>query len=110
MRVTVRHLWACEPELDRWVESLPGSEPDRRDLARTHLEQVHQWMRDNNGVPPGAIRVPGISPMSYWWEFFPGWWMRFVVRDRRRLWWTVAREVVVLAIQDDPPSPVNFAR
>ena len=75
-----------------------------------------RWMFD---APPAiataialimrAVQVPGVAPAAYWWEFFPGWWMRFAVRDRRRLLWTVAREVIILGIQDDPPSPANFA-
>ena len=72
MRVVVRHLWSCEPELDRWVESLPGNDPERRALARMHLELLDQRMIDFVGVPPGAEEVPGLSPRVYWWESFPG--------------------------------------
>jgi hypothetical protein len=72
MRVAVRYLWSTEPELDRWVESLPGAEPERRALARIHLQIVDQWVIDHGGIPPGARRVSRLSPPVYWWEFFPG--------------------------------------
>jgi hypothetical protein len=90
------------------VESLPGSDPDRRALARMHLELVHQWMEDNGGVPPGAIRLPGLSPPVYWWAFFPGWWMRLAVRDRRRWLRAPVREVLILGVQDEPPEGLSL--
>src|SRR5262249_52515940 len=109
VRIRIRTLWSCEPELDRWVESLPGTDPERRELARTHLELVYRWMEDNGGVPPGAIRIPRLSPPAYWWNFIPGWWMRFAVRDRRRWLRTTVREVLILGVQDEPPGGLSFA-
>jgi hypothetical protein len=109
MQVTVRYLRSCEPELDRWMDSLPGNDPERRALARMHLALVDQWMIDHDGVPPDAERVPRLSPPVYWWEFFPGWWMRIAVRDRRRWFRRVGRDVVVLGLQDEPPGGPSLA-
>jgi hypothetical protein len=109
MRVSIRTVRSSEPELDRWVDSLPGTEPERRAFARLHLEIVYRWIVEHDGHPPGAIRVTGIAPPVYWWQFFPGWWMRIAIRDHRRWFRTVRRDIVVVIIQDEPPGESNVA-
>lgn len=74
-----------------------------------HLELIRQWIVDHNGVPPDARRVPRLTPPVYWWGFFPGWWMRFAVRDRRQWFRTVVRDVVIVGLQAEPPGESNFA-
>ena len=110
MEVTIRTLRSAEPELDRWLESLPGAEPERRAFAKLHLEFVYQWVVQHQGHPPGAVRVDGVAPPVNWWLFFPGWWMRIAVVDRRRWFRTVARDIVVVLIQAEPPDEPNLAR
>jgi hypothetical protein len=109
MKIVVRTLRSAEPELDRWVASLPGSDPERRALARMHLENLYQWIEMHRGNPPGAREVPGLSPLSYWWEFFPGWWMRIAVVDQKRWFRVVVRKLLIHAIQDEPPDESNVA-
>jgi hypothetical protein len=103
MKVTFRHLRSTRPELDRWVASLPGREPERRAFAKMYLHLIREWLIAHGGHPPGASRVSGIAPPTYWWEFAHGWWLRIAVRDRRRWFRTVARDYVVVAVQDWPP-------
>jgi hypothetical protein len=68
-----------------------------------YLELIRQWIIQHKGIPPGAEQLPGLSPPTYWWEFFPGWWMRFAVVARRKWFRVVAREVLVIGIQNSPP-------
>jgi len=109
MKIAIRTLRIAEPELDRWVESLPGADPERRELARFHLELVYKWIESHEGSPPGAHRVPGISPPTYWWEFFPGWWMRIAVVDIKRWWRVTERRLLVHGIQDSRPDELSSA-
>jgi hypothetical protein len=104
MRISVRHLQSTRPELDRWAASLPGREPERRAFAKVHLDLIREWLVAHEGRPPGSIRVSGIGPPTYWWQFFPGWWMRIVMIDQRRWFRTVARDLIVVAVQEGRPS------
>jgi len=104
MQIQIRTLRRAEPELDRWVESLPGNEPERRSFAQFHLALVYDWIVTHQGKPPGARQVDGIEPSLYWWEFFLGWWMRFAVRTRTRWWVFHEHDIVIIAVQDSQPD------
>lgn len=103
MTVRVRWLPACDPDLERWVEALPGADPERRELARLGLLGIEQYLADTRGEPPEARPVPNYRPAVYWLEFHHGWWMRYCVEDHRRWFQPPERLVTVLLVTDQPP-------
>lgn len=104
MRVVVRWLPACHPDLERWVNTLPGADPERREFARLGLLSTEQHLADTRGEPDKARPVPGYRPAVYWLEFHPGWWMRYCVEDRSRWFRSPERLVTVLLVTDQRPD------
>jgi hypothetical protein len=98
MEVVVKFHESARPGLGAWVRSLPGRPAGRALLIAICLEAVNVALRDTEGQPPGAVRVEGIWPPTCWWEFTPGWWLRYCVREtggwlRRR-----RKEITILEV------------
>jgi hypothetical protein len=81
--VVVQFHERCGPELDRWVESLPGPAADRRRFARQYLAALRHLLIEARGEPADAAPVPGTRPPAYRLHLGRGWHLRFIIRDER---------------------------
>jgi hypothetical protein len=94
----------CQPQLAAWRDTLPVPAGERREVARVQLDAVAEVLARFDGRPPDAVPEPGLDPAAYWWRFYPGWWMRYVVRAEGR-WPFRRRRVIVLRVQPGPSAP-----
>ena len=108
MRVVVRWQESTRPELEQWVQSLPGHDPERRALAQVVLDELEQRLVRAEAIPADAVRVRGLEPPAYWWRAARGLWLRFAVRDTRGRWLSLfrvrTRKVTILEMRRDPPG------
>jgi hypothetical protein len=108
VRVIVRWQEQTRPELEAWVQSLPGHDPERRALAQLVIEELQNRIRDAKGMPPGAMQVSGLHPPVYWWRAARGIWLRFAVRDAHKRFFGLlgreARKVTILELRRDRPA------
>ena len=74
-------------ELNRWARSLSPDAAQGRAFGRVFLTALLQALEQQAGPPPGAERVAGISPPTWWWEYDPDFWVKFVVRDEWPPFW-----------------------
>jgi hypothetical protein len=110
--IRVRYLPSTRPELDAWVASLPGVEPERRAFAQLYLEAIRQMLVSHNeeGKEPQELNPParalqGWRPTVYEWPFAHGWFFRFVHIDKRALFGIGplrSRDVIIIKVQEEP--------
>jgi len=108
VRVIVRWQESTRPELEQWVQSLPGHDPERRGLAQLVIDELEQRIVRANGIPADAVRLQALEPPAYWWRAARGVWLRFAVRDTRGRWFRFfrdrTRKVTILEMRCDPPD------
>jgi hypothetical protein len=107
VRVIVRWQESTRPELEQWVQSLPGHDPERRALAQVVIDALEQQLIRPEGTPTDAVRVRGLEPPVYWWRAGRGLWLRFVVRETRRrrliFFRNRTRKITILEMRRDSP-------
>lgn len=100
----MQFLAGTEPDLEAWIASLPGTDPERRAFARMYLSFIIDRLKQFRGEVPGATRQQGLDPPLVWWEFHPRWWMTFTFVDRKRWFRPTRRRIVVLTVENEPPD------
>src|SRR4051794_407679 len=97
-------------DLDRWAQSLPGHEPERRHLAQQVLSALLRYLEEKGGPPPDSIRERGVEPPTWWWRWEPHFWIRFCVEDvrtSRLAFWKKTRRITVVRVS--PSLPRNLS-
>lgn len=102
MEVTVKFHESARPGLDAWFRSLPGRPAGRALLVAVSLEAVNTLLRETEGQPSGAIRIEGIRPPTFWWEFMAGWWFRYCVREQGGWLRGRRKAITILAVTPRP--------
>ena len=105
MRVTVRIQERVTADIAEWVTTPPGTPADRQLLLRHYLKDIITRLTDYDGIPPEAVRVTGIRPPLYWWQYSDDLWVQYAVRDRG--WWLIGRErrVTIVRLATQPHGP-----
>ena len=62
MKVIARYHHSIEPEIEAWVQSQPGTDPERRKLAKQNLALFRKLIQDTCGEIPDAVRCKNIDP------------------------------------------------
>lgn len=81
MRVVIEWSPRTREDIERWIRSLPGEDPNRRTLADWLLVELSQRLLAAGGRPANAISIAGWDPPRYWWEPEPDLWLQISVRD-----------------------------
>jgi hypothetical protein len=91
MQTTVKLHVDCKADMHEWVRRPPGSVADRRALLGNYLGEIVAALKESRGRDAalgklGAVRMSGIRPPLYTWEF-ADLLVRFVVQvGYRRRW------------------------
>jgi hypothetical protein len=81
VRVTIEWHDRTREDVERWVRSLPGHDPERRALANWVLDELIGRLQSLAEIPPGAIEIPGWDPPRYWWRGLPHVWISISIHD-----------------------------
>ena len=108
MKVIVRYMRETAADINDWVEGMAEGDPLRRAQAERYFRELATLLQKCAGPPPGAVRQLGVSPSTYWWDFYPNLWVRFAVYDGPKKWFGLfgepARKITVLRVCDGPPT------
>ncbi len=104
MKYVLHYQSSTRSDLERWVSSQPGSEPERRALAKECLNALRAYLIEHRGTPPEAIPVRDLEPPNYWLVFGKGWWMKYCVEIHRRWFCPAIGQITILAIQNESPD------
>jgi hypothetical protein len=115
--VTVRVHRLAEPSLLAWARSLAADPAAALTLADLYYASIEGELVRTNGRPERAVRVPGIEPATWLWDFQAGrYWIVYAVRSQTRRGWlsrllrSPKPEAVILGFQDRAPTPADLAR
>src|SRR4051812_43752004 len=89
--------------LQAWIDDLSAREPNGRHLARIIASDIRQRLEMFGTKLPNLMLAPNCRPPLYWWQYFPGNWISFVVRETG-VWWWRTRRVIVYSVGEPPPD------
>ena len=96
-----------EEDIQAWLDSVADRDPYRRLQAELYFQELTALLVRWAGPPPGSIPEQGVSPPTYWWDFYPELWVRFCVEDRPGKWFGLfggrTRRITVLQLRDAQP-------
>jgi len=106
--ITVRYHRSTAEDINDWLEGMAQGDPIRRAHAELYFLELAALLEQCGGPPPGAVREPGLSPPTYWWDYYPNLWIRFTIREGPKKWLGAfgerERKITVVRVRDCPPG------
>ena len=108
MNVQVRFHESAEQSLRTWIAELSAQEPNGAFMAALYLDDMQERLAGLAGELHEAIPDRTAVPVRYWWEYLPGFWIAYIVRDEG--WWLwKKRRLIIVSVGEDPPDRVVAA-
>jgi hypothetical protein len=88
-----------------WIEELSAREPGGPGIARLILSDIQEQLVTFGTKLKGIIPDRTCDPPLYWWQYYEGHWISFVVRESG-LWKWRTRRIIVYSVGERPPDRV----
>ena len=108
MKTLFRYHQRAKPGLRAWIEELSGREPGGRGMARVILSDIREQLLTFGAKLKNVIPDRTRDPPLYWWQYYPGHWVSYIVRDSG-FWKWRTRRVIVYSVGERPPDRVVAA-
>jgi hypothetical protein len=72
-------------------------------MAGVLLADIRQQLRDFAGKL-NEIVDETVRPTLYWWEYMPGLWLGYIIRDKGYWFWR-NRRIIVAEVEEHSPDP-----
>jgi hypothetical protein len=71
----------AKPGLRAWIEELSAREPGGQGMARLILADIREQLLTLGTEVKDVIPDRSSDPTLYWWRYYPGHWISYVVRE-----------------------------